>query len=691
MQVARSDHREADRRARTRFHEDVEMVARFDVSRAVFVGAATLMTLALLTVPPLRARADEDPFSLLHEEQTITGASKRPQPLSETPSAVTVITAEEIRAHGYRTLGEALRWVRGVFVTYDRNYSYVGVRGLQRPGDYNNKVLVALDGHSLNGSVYADGLFGTELGLDMETVERIEVVRGPGSALYGSNAVLAVVNVVTRRPSRESGVTVSGWTGGEREGRAFASIASSRPGRPEWSVSGSWLQARGADLYFPEYDDPLTHSGITVNADGEQALGILGTAEWRSLHLTAKFNERMKRIPTGAFETTFGDRRSRTYDGHDFVELSGSRELSPVFELHGRAYWDGSRYRGYYVYGPDSASIVNYDRGDGDAIGTEWRAHWSPASGHVVTFGTVGELHPRLVLQNYDLEPFAMLADEHSHSGVIAGYAEDERRLGTRAILTTGGRVDRYSGFDPVFSPRLDLVVRATPRLTWKLLAGSAFRAPSIAEVDYAFAPVIANPTLGPERVTTIESELARSSGPVSLLVSGYQSFVRGLIDLAQLDTAGTLQYLNRERVHSQGLEGEIEWVRPGGTRVRLAVACQRSVVEETDAELTNSPRWNAHLAWTHAPADGKVTLGLGLRHLSSRLTLGGNRTTAADVADARLGLRLGRDVVAGIEGRNLFNDRYGDPGSEEHLEDQIMQDGRTLYATLTYRPVLRP
>jgi outer membrane receptor protein involved in Fe transport len=668
-----------------------KMVTVFDARRAFGVRAATMVALALGLGVPNPARAEDDPFSLVQEEQTITGAAKRPQPLSETPSAVTVITADEIRAHGYHTLGEALRWVRGVFVTYDRNYTYVGVRGLQRPGDYNNKILITLDGHSMNGSVYADGLFGSELGLDMETIERIEVVRGPGSALYGTNAVLAVVNVVTRRPSRESGITVSGRTGGQREGRGFASFASARPGQPEWSISGSWLRNRGADLYFPEYDDPLTGGGVTVDTDGEQAMGVLGNAEWHGLRLIAKFNERMKRFPTGAFETTFGDRRNRTYDGHNFVELSAARELSPSFELHGRAYWDGSRFRGYYVYGPDSAAVVNFDRGDGDVVGTEWRGHWSPASGHVLTFGAVGELHPRLILQNYDVDPYALLADERSHSGVVAGYVEDERRLGARAILTAGARVDRYSGFDPVLSPRLDLVLRPTPRVTWKLLAGSAFRAPSISETDYAYDPVIINPSLGPERVTTIESELSRSTGQVNLLLSGYRSIVRGLIDLAQTDSLGTLQYLNRERVHSDGIEGEAELVRPGGTRVRLAVACQRSVVQETDAELTNSPRWNAHLAVTHAPTDGRFTLGAGLRHLSSRLTLGGQRTGAANVADARMGVRLGRDLIAGVEAQNLFNARYGDPGSEEHLEDQIMQDGRALYATLTYRPVLRP
>jgi iron complex outermembrane receptor protein len=655
------------------------------------VPTAAIVALALLIGSPRSVLAEDDPFSLVREEQTVTGASKRPQPLSETPSIVTVVTAEEIRAHGYHTLSEALRWVRGVFVTDDRNYTYVGVRGLQRPGDYNNKVLVTLDGHSLNGNVYDDGLFGSELGIDMETVERIEVVRGPGSALYGSSAVLAVVNVVTRRPSRESGMTVSGRTGGRQEKRAFASIASSRPGRPEWSVSGSWLDTRGADLYFPEYDDPLTHGGVAVNADGEQALSFLGRAEWRGVQLTAKFNERMKRFPTGAFDTNFGDRRNRTYDGHDFVEVSGSRQLSPAIELHGRGYWDGARYHGYYVNGPDSSAVVNYDRGDGDVIGTEWRGHWSPAPRHVVTFGAVAELNARVTQENYDLDPYSLYVRLRSRSGVIAGYVEDERRLGTRVILTAGGRVDRYPGFEPVLSPRLDLVVRATPRLSWKLLAGSAFRAPSRYESDFESAPIFVNPALGPERVTTVESELVRMSGPTTVTLSGYQNLVRGLMDLVQVDTIGTLQYLNRDRVRSRGLEGEVEVVRPGGTRVRLAIACQHSEIEGSGADLTNSPRWNGHLVLTHAPVDARMSLGLGLRYLSPRATLAGNHTGAAAVADGRLGLRIGRGAEAGLEVRNMFDARYGDPGSEEHVEDQIMQETRALYATLTYRPRFHP
>jgi iron complex outermembrane receptor protein len=658
--------------------------------RTVRVLAGAVAALAFAAPGWSEPASSDDPFSMVREAVTVTGAAKRPQPISETPSMVTVITAAEIRAHGHRTLADALRWVRGAFVTYDRNYSYVGMRGLQRPGDYNNKILLTLDGHTMNGNVYGDGLFGNELGLDLETVERIEVVRGPGSALYGSHAVLAVVNVVTRRPSREPGVTMSARTGEGRERRVFGALASSRPGRPAWSVAGSWLGARGADLYFPEFDDPLTHGGMAIDADGEEAHAIFGTAEWKGLRLTARRNERMKRIPTGAFGTTFGDRRSRTYDGHDFVELAGARRLSAALELHGRLYWDAAHYHGFYVYGPDTATVVNADAGRGDVIGAEWRGHWSPVPGQVLTFGAEGQAHPRTELLNYDLDPYALVLDRRVRRHLLAAYVQNERRIGA-ATVTAGMRLDGYPGFAPVFSPRADLVWRLTPRLSWKLLAGSSFRAPSVYEAWYEDAVTVIHPGLGPERVITVESGLVRASHAATWTLSAYVNRIRGLIDLLPLDTSGTQHFANRERVLSRGIESEVEIVRPSGTRARLALACQTSEDEDLDAELTNSPRWNAHVALTHAPAEGGVSFGGGVRALSPRLTLAGARTDWAVIADARVGARIARGVEIGVEGRNLLDARYGDPGSGEHLLDQIAQDGRAAAVTITVRPAPRP
>jgi iron complex outermembrane receptor protein len=650
---------------------------------------ARALALACLIAPAWIASArgaapGDDPFESLRDEQLVTGAAKRPQPLSETPSAVTVITAEEIRAHGFTTVGEALRWVRGLFVTYDRNYTYVGVRGLLRPGDYNNKVLLTLDGHALNGSVYGDALFGPELGLDMERVERIEIVRGPGSALYGSNAALAVVNVVTRSPSREPGVTVAGRAGGAGEKRAYASIASARPGRPAWSIAGSWLDVTGEDLYFSEYDQPLTHSGVARDADGEEGASFLGAVEGTGWRLAAKFNERMKRFPTGAFGTTFGDRRNRSYDGHDFVELEGTHLLAPSIELHARAYWDGARYHGYYVYGPDSASVLNFDGGNGDQIGTELRANWSPTSSDVVTSGVEGRRELSSHLINYDVDPYTSMLDRTIRRNLGAGYLQDEHRFG-QAILTAGVRLDAYPDLDPVASPRVDLVVRPGARTQWKLLAGSAFRAPSTYEADYVFPGDPPQPRLRPERVTSVEANVVRTQGALSAILSLYENQVRDLIDLVGVGSAGQTVFANRARALSRGLEGELDLVRGPGVRIGFSAACQRSEDQDTGAELSNSPRWNVQISGMRASEGDPLSIGLGLRYLSPRLTLARNRTAAAVVMDGRVARWLGPEFQIAFDVRNLLNTSYGDPGSREHVEDQIAQDSRRIFLSMTY------
>ena len=122
--------------------------------------------------------------------EKVFGAAKRLQPATEAPSSVSIITADDIARYGYRSLADILRSVRGLYVTYDRNYSYLGARGFARPGDYNTKVLLLVDGHRMNDDVYDQAAIGPELGLDPATFERVEIIRGPVSALYGTSAFI---------------------------------------------------------------------------------------------------------------------------------------------------------------------------------------------------------------------------------------------------------------------------------------------------------------------------------------------------------------------------------------------------------------------------------------------------------------------------------------------------------------------
>jgi outer membrane receptor for ferrienterochelin and colicin len=119
----------------------------------------------------------------------IETVSKFEQRMVDAPASVSIITNEEIKKYGYRNLADLLKGVRGLFVTYDRAYNYLGMRGFNRPGDYNMRFLLLIDGHRVNDSIYDTAAVGNDLPLDIDLVDRVEIIRGPGSTLYGANAV----------------------------------------------------------------------------------------------------------------------------------------------------------------------------------------------------------------------------------------------------------------------------------------------------------------------------------------------------------------------------------------------------------------------------------------------------------------------------------------------------------------------
>ena len=155
-----------------------------------------LLCLALGLTPNTSTSAEKEKLDLsnLSLEQlmeipvdTVFGASKFLQKVTEAPASITIVTSEDIRSYGYRTLAEILQSVRGFYVSYDRNYSYLGVRGLGRPGDYNTRILLLIDGHRINENIYNMAPIGTEFPLDVDLIERVEIIRGPSSSIYGAN------------------------------------------------------------------------------------------------------------------------------------------------------------------------------------------------------------------------------------------------------------------------------------------------------------------------------------------------------------------------------------------------------------------------------------------------------------------------------------------------------------------------
>lgn len=170
-----------------------------------------------LSLSPSVFAQEEEPDlsidSLLNTQ--ISTAAKYAQSASEAPASVTIISSEDIQRYGYRTLQDVFMRVFGFYVSNDRNYAYLGVRGFSRPTDYNNRIQLLINGHTLNENIFGSVSISTEFSIDLNAVERIEIVRGPGSALYGTSAMLAVVNIITKTGNSVDGLGVSGEAGNE--------------------------------------------------------------------------------------------------------------------------------------------------------------------------------------------------------------------------------------------------------------------------------------------------------------------------------------------------------------------------------------------------------------------------------------------------------------------------------------------
>jgi len=221
--------------------------------------------------PDLSGMSIEDLAKL--KVDAVYGASKFLQKAADAPASVTVVTAEEIQKYGYRTLADVLRSVPGFYVIYDRNYTYVGVRGLSRPGDYNARILFLLDGHRVNDNIYDGALVGTDFPVELDLIERIEIVRGPSSSVYGTGAFIAVVNVITKR------------------GRDLDSAEIS-------TEAGSWNSYKGRVSYGKRFDSGLETllSGTFYDSHSELARSPNGG---RSDELTQTDRESQSEYPTG--------------------------------------------------------------------------------------------------------------------------------------------------------------------------------------------------------------------------------------------------------------------------------------------------------------------------------------------------------------------------------------------------------
>jgi outer membrane receptor for ferrienterochelin and colicins len=638
-----------------------------------------LLTSTFLTLTSLASGAPSDPqdtTSSLDDLLSIpvSTASRYAQLTREAPASVTLITSEEIDRLGFRTLAEAVSFVRGFYFSYDRDYTYLGVRGFSRPTDYNNRILLLLNGHPMNENVFESALIGTEFGIDIGLVDRIEVVRGPGSALYGSEAMFAVLNVITREGQNVGGVSAAVEAGSNRLVKGTILGGTRTASGIDLVASGNWFGIGGPDLYFPEYDTPEDNNGIARRKDWDRGFGVASIVSTGGWTFQGTLSERSKGIPTGAFSSLFNDDRTNTTDQRWSLDAAYHHDLGVAARLSTKLTFDDYTYEGGTAY----SDMLMMDGSKGGWLCGEVNLQWDTHTFNRLDVGISFTKTYKADYRAWTEEGTQFYRDVPYDLGSI--YLQNTTQLLSNLSLSVAARVDHHSAVGWMLSPRLALIYNPWETGTIKLLYGQAFRAPTVYEMYYGDdITQRANPGLKHERGQTGEIAVEqRLSHDLALYASAYQFRIEDLIDIVLEPGDSLYQYRNISEAKANGIELELVARFPSGIAAGTSAALQSATDVNNGGRLTNSPKMVIKVH-CFVPLSEQISIACMARYESNRMTVYNTLTDAFVVADLHLRARHLLNLFdVSLLLKNLFNTRYAYPGGNEHLEPEIFQDRRT-------------
>jgi outer membrane receptor for ferrienterochelin and colicins len=646
--------------------------------------------------PPEKPSSDQNELSLEEliklEIPTVFGASKLEQKTTEAPSSVTIVGTDEIKKYGYRTLADILQSVQGFHVTYDRNNTFLGTRGFNSGAYPNSRVLLLVNGHRVNNNLFDGGFVGTEFILDVDLIDKVEIIRGPGSVLYGNNAFFGVINVRTRSGYQINGVEASGEAASFDSYKGRITYGNRFKNEVELLLSGSLYDSQGPDkLFFEAFNTPQSNNGVAERLDDDAYRSFFGSITYRDFTIEGGFVTRDKVNPTAQFATLFpsfgtntfvgtifNDPRFRTSVDQAFVNLRFSHDFSETLGVVAQAYYDRTTISADLPLSFFTPLPLNRTVDSGEWTGTEIQVKKRLFDRHTITFGGEYRYDIRQERRNFNVRPFQENLHTNQSNQSYGGYAEGDFALLANLHLNAGVRIDQYKEFSPTANPRIALIYNPFESSVIKAIYGTAFRAPTFIE------DINPGDRLRPE---TIESyELIYEQGIGDHLRTSVSGFYNQVDDLIAYENE-TGAYTNRLGADVLGTEFGLEAFWASGVRGRASYTFQETEDRTSRRILPDSPKNLVKVSLSAPVVKEKVFAGLEWQYTSTRTTLSGSEAPGFGIVNLTV---FSRNLVKGLELSaslyNIFDRTYADPATPFHLQNIIERDGRTFRAKLTYK-----
>ena len=524
-----------------------------------------LMVLCLGLPSTLMAQDADVDFSEMSLEDLlnveVTVASKSEETVADAPSSVTVYTRQEIKNMGITTLEELLNYIPGFQsqrqITFGQSYT-IQVRGKPGNGFLSKETLVMKDGQRLNDP-YSGGSGSINRLTTLDDIKQVEVIRGPGSALYGSNAFLGVINLVTLDNKNEGSVRATSL-----EGRDVSANFSKAEG--DWALTG---YVRGFEDEGQEYDierDFFGRSGTT--RDPRKGLDASAKIQYKDFRLTAGYMERDLPNHMGGIAVG-GENINSNLEEQSRINLSYKKDITEKFSLSVMlGHLNGSDFLLWHwpnLFGPDVAlDFGAYWKTKNENLNVDMSYKLSDM--HNFSFGasyeergvtdnaTIARVNNSITL----LRGAAGITSNVSRD-VVAAYFQDQMRFGENLRLTLGVRYDDYSDFGDTINPRGALVYNTPFKGKFKVLYGQAFRAPTNSEL-FTINSLAAwgNPDLKPEEVKTYELVYNQSFTKINFTMTYFNNkFTDNIITAPNPSAPPDIIFINGSDTESTGYELE--------------------------------------------------------------------------------------------------------------------------------------
>ncbi|MES2392424.1 MAG: TonB-dependent receptor [Acidobacteriota bacterium] len=614
----------------------------------------------------------------------VTTYNKEPSALIKTPAAIYVISGDDILRSGATNIADALRLAPGVEVGRISSTTWaVGIRGLQ--GNFSKSVLVLIDGRSVYTPLFA-GVYWDVQDLPLEDIDRIEVIRGPGGTIWGPNASNGVINIITKKSTETTGVTVHALAGSSDH-----TIDDLQVGAANHKQLSFRLFGRGFERAHEYHTDGINEDAWHQERVGFRADLVAGRDQYMA-EGDAYRGDSPHIIGTTPIydETSGGD-----------INVRWERRLSDSSGFYLQAYFDRS-------LRTDPASLGEAR----NTIDIDFIHHFKLPGKQQFTYGGGLRWSPYEI---HSPSPFEALIPAKATDHVHTGFVQDEIELGSEVKLTFGAKLqhNNFSGFDVQPSARL-LWSHGEKQALWVGISG-ADTTPSDLEEDFllegpagpkTIIEVLGNKQAKSEDLTGYELGYRRLLGKTFFVdvatfwneYTNLQSFSAPMISSSGGNTYIAIQYTNQIAGHTSGFEvsprmdlrpwWHVNW-NYSFVSSNFGADGATSDISGTGSVPTYEKSTPKHLVFVQSKLDlpGKIQFDQTYRFASD---LPAQKVEAYQTMDVRAAKSLGTTMLLEVVGQNLFQPHHVEWGTGDPTQP-VVGINRAVYVKLSFHAGSRP